>query len=93
MVTRTRNVTGRSVSSQRVKVVVPDMYPLMFHSRELGWSLSNSTSATKGLEMTIRLITRRVWMIRDSFSTRLISASGLVDRFDQVVDVASDLLI
>ena len=26
--------------------------------------------------MTIRLITRRVWMIRDWLSTRLISASG-----------------
>ncbi len=76
MVTRTRNVTGRSVSSQMVRVVVPDVSPITFQRRDLGWSLSSWMSATWGLAMAIRLSSRRVWMIRDWPSTRLISASG-----------------
>ena len=50
-------------------------------------------SATWGLAMAIRLSTRRVWMIRDWPSTRLISASGSLNDLDQVSHVLDDLLI
>ena len=64
----------------------------MFSSRESGWSLSSSTSATRGLAMTIRLSTRRVWMIRDCALDHADLGFGLVDLLDQVVDVPGDLL-